>query len=35
MQPGLVFDRTVALDDTPAAYAAMDAREALKVMVRP
>ncbi len=35
VQPGLVFDRTVPLDDTPAAYAAMDAREALKVMVRP
>ena len=35
VQPGLVFDRTVALDDAPAAYAAMDAREALKVMVRP
>ena len=35
VQPGLVFDRTVALDDTPVAYAAMDAREALKVMVRP
>ena len=35
VQPGRVFDRTVALDDTPAAYAAMDAREALKVMVRP
>ena len=33
--PGRVFDRTVVLDDTPAAYAAMDAREALKVMVRP
>jgi threonine dehydrogenase-like Zn-dependent dehydrogenase len=33
--PGRVFDRTVSLDDTPAAYAAMDTREALKVMVRP
>ena len=33
--PGRVFDRTVALDETPSAYAAMDAREALKVMVRP
>ena len=33
--PGRVFDRTVDLEDTPEAYAAMDAREALKVMVRP
>ena len=35
VNPGRVFDRTVALADTPTAYAAMDAREALKVMVRP
>jgi threonine dehydrogenase-like Zn-dependent dehydrogenase len=35
IEPGLVFDRTVALDDVAAGYAAMDAREALKVMVRP
>ncbi len=35
VQPGRVFDRTVGLEDTPEAYAAMDAREALKVMVRP
>jgi threonine dehydrogenase-like Zn-dependent dehydrogenase len=35
VDPGRVFDRTVPLEDTPAAYAAMDAREALKVMVRP
>jgi threonine dehydrogenase-like Zn-dependent dehydrogenase len=34
-QPGRVFDRTVKLEDTPDAYAAMDAREALKVMIRP
>ena len=33
VQPGRVFDRTVGLDDTPTAYAAMDAREALKVVV--
>jgi threonine dehydrogenase-like Zn-dependent dehydrogenase len=33
IDPGRVFDRTVGLDDIPAAYAAMDAREALKVMV--
>jgi threonine dehydrogenase-like Zn-dependent dehydrogenase len=35
IDPGKVFDRTVALDDVAAGYAAMDAREALKVMVRP
>lgn len=34
-QPGRVFDRSVALEDTPTAYKAMDAREALMVMVRP
>jgi threonine dehydrogenase-like Zn-dependent dehydrogenase len=33
IEPGKVFDRTVAIDDVPAAYAAMDAREALKVLV--
>jgi len=33
IDPGRVFDRTVSIDDVPAAYAAMDAREALKVMV--
>jgi threonine dehydrogenase-like Zn-dependent dehydrogenase len=35
IDPGRVFDRTVPLDDIPAGYAAMDAREALKVMVTP
>ena len=35
VEPGRVFDRTVGLDDTPGGYAAMDDREALKVMVRP
>jgi threonine dehydrogenase-like Zn-dependent dehydrogenase len=35
IQPGLVFDRTVGLDDVPQGYAAMNAREALKVLVRP
>ncbi|HEY3736746.1 MAG TPA: alcohol dehydrogenase catalytic domain-containing protein [Jatrophihabitans sp.] len=35
VNPGLVFDRTVGLDETPDAYRAMDAREALKVMIRP
>ncbi|GAA1706053.1 zinc-dependent alcohol dehydrogenase family protein [Microbacterium sediminicola] len=33
IDPGKVFDRTVTLDEVPAGYAAMDAREALKVMV--
>ncbi len=33
IDPGRVFDRTVALDDVPAGYQAMDAREALKVLV--
>jgi threonine dehydrogenase-like Zn-dependent dehydrogenase len=33
IEPGRVFDRTVAIDDVPAGYSAMDAREALKVLV--
>jgi threonine dehydrogenase-like Zn-dependent dehydrogenase len=33
IDPGRVFDRTVTIDEVPAGYAAMDAREALKVMV--
>lgn len=35
IQPGLVFDRSVTLDGVPDGYSAMDAREAIKVMVRP
>jgi threonine dehydrogenase-like Zn-dependent dehydrogenase len=35
VRPGRVFDRTVALEDIPTAYDAMDTRQALKVMVRP
>jgi threonine dehydrogenase-like Zn-dependent dehydrogenase len=35
IQPGLVFDRTVALDGVPDGYRTMNKREALKVMVRP
>ena len=35
IEPGRVFDRTVALDDTPAGYTAMDERSALKVLVQP
>lgn len=33
IEPGRVFDRTVSIDEVPAGYAAMDAREALKVLV--
>jgi threonine dehydrogenase-like Zn-dependent dehydrogenase len=33
IDPGKVFDRTVDLADVPGAYKAMDAREALKVLV--
>ncbi|WNM28493.1 alcohol dehydrogenase catalytic domain-containing protein [Demequina capsici] len=35
INPGKVFDRVVSIDDVPAAYAAMDSRESLKVMVDP
>ncbi|MEU5655097.1 alcohol dehydrogenase catalytic domain-containing protein [Streptomyces sp. NPDC047737] len=35
IEPGRVFDRTVALDEVAEGYRAMDAREALKVLVRP
>jgi threonine dehydrogenase-like Zn-dependent dehydrogenase len=35
VNPGKIFDRTVSLEETPRAYAAMDAREALKVVVKP
>ncbi|GAA3703611.1 zinc-dependent alcohol dehydrogenase family protein [Arthrobacter ginkgonis] len=35
VNPGRVFDREVGLEQTPEAYKAMDAREALKVLVRP
>lgn len=30
IDPGRVFDRVMTLEETPTAYAAMDAREALK-----
>ncbi|MHA7207923.1 zinc-binding dehydrogenase [Arthrobacter sp. MDT1-65] len=33
INPGKVFDRAVTIDDVPAGYKAMDAREALKVIV--
>ncbi|WP_207219139.1 zinc-binding dehydrogenase [Pengzhenrongella frigida] len=35
INPGRVFDRTVNLDDVAVGYKAMDAREALKVLVTP
>ncbi|HMD95609.1 MAG TPA: alcohol dehydrogenase catalytic domain-containing protein [Trebonia sp.] len=35
LEPGKVFDCTVGLDGVPAGYQAMDARDALKVMVAP
>ncbi|OZD13134.1 IMP dehydrogenase [Rhodococcus sp. 06-156-3C] len=33
INPGRVFDKTVAIDDVPSGYAAMDTREALKVLI--
>ena len=35
LRPGPVFDVTMSLDETPAAYAAMDGRRAVKVLLRP
>src|SRR5882724_8672216 len=35
IEPGRVFDRTVALDGVPEGYRAMNDREAIKVMVTP
>jgi threonine dehydrogenase-like Zn-dependent dehydrogenase len=35
VNPGRVFDVTVSIDDVPAGYAAMDGRDALKVMIDP
>ena len=35
VNPGKVLDRTVPIEDTRQGYAAMDAREALKVMIKP
>ncbi|HEU5358869.1 MAG TPA: zinc-dependent alcohol dehydrogenase family protein [Gemmatimonadales bacterium] len=35
IEPGLVFDRTIGLEEVPDGYRAMNAREAIKVMVRP
>jgi threonine dehydrogenase-like Zn-dependent dehydrogenase len=35
IEPGRVFDRVVDLDGVPGGYRDMDARQALKVMVRP
>ncbi|WP_300528710.1 histidinol dehydrogenase, partial [uncultured Nocardioides sp.] len=35
VDPGRVFDRTIGLEDVPEGYRAMDAREALKVLITP
>jgi threonine dehydrogenase-like Zn-dependent dehydrogenase len=35
IEPGRVFDRTVKMEDVPQGYAAMNSREALKVLVTP
>jgi threonine dehydrogenase-like Zn-dependent dehydrogenase len=35
IEPGRVFDRTVALEEVPDGYRAMNEREALKVLIRP
>jgi threonine dehydrogenase-like Zn-dependent dehydrogenase len=35
IEPGRVFDRTIALDDVPDGYRAMAGRQALKVLIRP
>jgi threonine dehydrogenase-like Zn-dependent dehydrogenase len=35
LDPSPVFDLEVSLDDVPRGYAAMDGRDAIKVLVRP
>jgi threonine dehydrogenase-like Zn-dependent dehydrogenase len=35
LKPGVVFDLTLPLEQTPEAYAAMDRREAIKVALAP
>ena len=35
INPGRVFDRVLPLDEAAEAYAAMDRREAIKVMLKP
>jgi hypothetical protein len=35
IHPGSVFDRTIALDQVPSGYRAMNERQALKVMIKP
>ncbi|MDQ1050427.1 hypothetical protein [Streptomyces sp. V4I2] len=35
VEPGSVFDRTVALEQAPEGYRAMDEQEALRVLVAP
>ena len=34
VNPGLVFDRTISLDEAAEGYAAMDSRAALKALIR-
>ena len=35
IEPGLVFDRVIGLDEVPDGYRAMDERKSLKVMIKP
>ena len=35
IKSGIVFDRTVGLEDVPDGYRAMDSRESLKILIRP
>ncbi|MBX6380400.1 MAG: zinc-dependent alcohol dehydrogenase family protein [Thermoflavifilum aggregans] len=35
IEPGLVFDRVISLDEVPEGYRAMDQRQAIKVMIKP
>ena len=35
IQPDLVFDRTVGLENVPEGYRAMSKREAIKVLIQP
>ena len=35
INPGLVFDLTLPLDQTPEGYRAMDERRAIKVLIQP
>lgn len=35
VEPGLVFDKTIGIEDIPSGYEAMDTRKALKVLIEP